>query len=599
MDWMVMKTRGMWLLRGLTLLFAVYTLAQNIEYVFMHTRTENLGTIGGHFSRNAAAAPGFWRVDRIDPGSALAAAGLQSGDRVRFDRVWDYRRALHGGENVGLTVDHAGRSRHITVTALRQYQPLPAAALRTQLTSDLAGAVIILLGATLVWRSRNLSAYFLGLALIASGGSNVIPTLMFSAPAIFPAAFILNATAYFELPIFFYAFAVAFYRHTVGPLKAWHYGLLAIFAILNSGLALMEEYGLMTLARLPVIGSGLLASSVITYAGFLATLGYMFLGWRRSPAADQPRYALLIVATLAMILSQAIVILVFQVLDIPNPDASPFAFPLQISTMVVSPVLFTYAILRHKVIDLGFAINRTVVYGVVSGLLLVAFGLAEWGIEKVIPPAYAEANAFISAGIALGIFLVFHRVRDFVEHWMEKLFFRAWHEKEAALDAFLREAGFILKREPMIAAYVTQLRAFCDGAACALYLADASGAFIRAAGALGDMPPLLDPDDPLMVTARAGRAAFEPQNPDIGLGLPMIHRNEVVGVTLLGRKPSGFSYRPDEREALARAAHQIGLDLHALRVEQLEQQVAAQDIELNVFRGLKFQARPPGARPTP
>ena len=39
---------------------------------------------------------------------------------------------------------------------------------------------------------------------------------------------------------------------------------------------------------------------------------------------------------------------------------------------------------------------------------------------------------------------------------------------------------------------------------------------------------------------------------------------------VLGAKPGGDSYRPDEIAALSDATHQIGLDLHALRIDQLE-----------------------------
>jgi hypothetical protein len=579
------------LLRGFALLFSVYTLAQNIEYVFMHTRTESgLGAIGGTLESQDIMAPGFSLVVRVQPGLPLAVAGVQAGDSVRFDRVWDRRRPLHVGESLGLTVDHRGQSHHVDITATPQRQPYTANALRALLTADIVGAIIIILGATLVWRSRNLSTYMLGVALIASGGADTNPTLMFSAPDIYPFAFLLNQIFLFELPVLFYAFAIAFFRDPIGPLRAWHYTVFAIFSLLNSALTLVIAGGMLTLTQLPILGNGFIVSAGMTYVGFLAALGYLIFGWRRSPVADQPRYALLIVAALAMILSQAIITLVYLVLNIPDPEASPFAFPLEVSTMALSPVLFTYAILRHKVLDLGFAINRTLVYGVVSAILLVAFGLAEWGIEKVIPHAYAEANTFVSAGIALVIFLVFHRVRDFVEHWMEKVLFRAWHEKEATLAAFVREAGYILKRGPMIAAYVKHLRAFCEDAECALYLADDSGVFMLAAGGLRDMPDALDPDDPFMVTVRTNRAVSQPSEGPIGLVLPMIHRTEVVGVTLLGHKPSGFSYRPDEVKALAHAAHQVGLDLHALEIERLRERVTAQDVELTVFRGLRFQA---------
>ena len=41
-------------------------------------------------------------------------------------------------------------------------------------------------------------------------------------------------------------------------------------------------------------------------------------------------------------------------------------------------LILAYAILRHRVIDVGFAVNRALVFAVFTGLLLVSFGIVEW-----------------------------------------------------------------------------------------------------------------------------------------------------------------------------------------------------------------------------
>jgi GAF domain-containing protein len=71
-----------------------------------------------------------------------------------------------------------------------------------------------------------------------------------------------------------------------------------------------------------------------------------------------------------------------------------------------------------------------------------------------------------------------------------------------------------------------------------------------------------------------------------GLAAPMINRNEMTGLLLLGHKPSGGGYRPDEIELIGWAATQIGLDLHALKVEELQETAASQAHEIAVLRSL-------------
>lgn len=63
---------------------------------------------------------------------------------------------------------------------------------------------------------------------------------------------------------------------------------------------------------------------------------------------------------------------------------------------------------------------------------------------------------------------------------------------------------------------------------------------------------------------------------DAALALPMVYRNDVTGFLLLGPKPSGSSYRPDEVRTLTAAVRKIGLDLHTLRIEELEEALSAE-----------------------
>lgn len=61
--------------------------------------------------------------------------------------------------------------------------------------------------------------------------------------------------------------------------------------------------------------------------------------------------------------------------------------------------------------------------------------------------------------------------------------------------------------------------------------------------------------------------------PDSELALAMRHRGNLDGFVVLGPKPDGDRYRPDECETLAFAVQRVGLDLHALKVAALRTQV--------------------------
>ena len=118
---------------------------------------------------------------------------------------------------------------------------------------------------------------------------------------------------------------------------------------------------------------------------------------------------------------------------------------------------------------------------------------------------------------------------------------------------------------------------------------------VRDAGSLDGLGAIVDADAPALVEMRAeGKPLFDDgaRGLHAALVLPMIQRNDLTGFVVLGAKPSGDAYRPDERALLADAAQKIGLDLHALRIEELEaearhQRQRADVLEAQVQQGLR------------
>src|SRR5207253_4858266 len=67
-----------------------------------------------------------------------------------------------------------------------------------------------------------------------------------------------------------------------------------------------------------------------------------------------------------------------QLLNRPIP-----AYPVINVTAVAIPIGYAYAILRHRVIDVGFAINRAIVFTAMTTLVVIAFALLSSGLERL------------------------------------------------------------------------------------------------------------------------------------------------------------------------------------------------------------------------
>lgn len=542
------------------------------------------------FSRTVESGPdGFLRIVSVKPDGALAAAGVRSGEEVRLDRPTDAWRTPRAGETIGFTIRRGGALSHRTVSLRpRPVGPQDRALAVSDPFSFGIEAVICLMGMFVALRSRRrASPVLLGAALVCLGLSGDIANLAESDPRLYPAWASLAVTIYSVAPVLLLAFALAARRDTRGDIPpAWRTVLIVYAAV--QAVTIGYTLWLAFTARALLLDFRALSgvSMVLQILGYLLALLVLGLAWRESQGRDRVRYAFMLVACGLLTVSKegvgGIVNLTGDDWTLNNPLAV-------IDTVgeFLGSVVFAYAVLRLRVIDLGFAVNRTLIYGVVSAILLAAFGLVEWAVVHFLPIQGRENNALVDAAIAVAVFLTFHRVRDVVEHVIERLFFRRWQKAEARLRQFVREAPFATRAETLTRGFAAALTHYTEGAQAAVYLLDAAGRYHLAGGAVASLGESLDTDDPALIAIRAEPRALMPDEfgslLDIAVAAPMVNRNEVIGLAVLGPKPSGLDFRPDEIELVGWATLQVGLDLHALKMEQLESAQARQTEQISVL----------------
>ena len=68
------------------------------------------------------------------------------------------------------------------------------------------------------------------------------------------------------------------------------------------------------------------------------------------------------------------------------------------ATLLAVPFGLGYAIVRHRVVDIGFVVNRALVFGGVSAVVVVAFGVLEWALSNV----FVRVSHITSTSLELG-----------------------------------------------------------------------------------------------------------------------------------------------------------------------------------------------------
>jgi hypothetical protein len=528
------------------------------------------------------APAGFRKVVRVEPNSSAARAGTRIGDHLRVDSFFrDGRQIsqrfspeehLTAGDWINFTRDREGiRSEYQIIL-----KPVPAGHEQEyrnslRMVNLLASIISSLIGCFVLWRGwGNTTAMLLGgaLAVVGVGGFGIPPWV--SNPVLENAMWwlVIVAPALVALLI---PFAIRMLEQQGRALPRWHWRLASAWSI-------------WCLVSVSALATDLLGATNffnpdwrVGYRGQLASISllvaiaYLVAGWRRAAAAERSRFALIIFALAAYLFTRLLLLLEQDPagLNFGSTESAWLIIFNAVMVGIIAPGLLAYAVLRHKLFDLGFAVNRTLVFGAVGVLLLVSFALIEWAIKQAIPKVWYGGSVYISAGIAVGLYLTFNRLHHKVEHAIERVFFHKWQVNEAALKRFVAAAAHMEKPESLAPSFVAELTRFTGGAAVALYARTPEGKYSDKGGAAP-----IDADDLALAAMRAEQGPVVPAEVgspiEAALALPMLHQAALAGFVLLGPKPSGEDYRPDEIEIMAWATHQVGLDLQAIRVRELE-----------------------------
>jgi hypothetical protein len=554
--------------RALLLAIAALTLIASVVtwgFFGLHTSTEDFGSIGiDSVATSSAATPCSRTLTAIQAGSPLSTAGAKVGDQFCFDREVQRGMDLLAGEGVGLQIIHAGQSRHVDLVAVSR-PPLPRRivyALMNPLVALVTTAIGVLIGLRGAQRT-DLRA--LGMSLVLNG--MVEPTSMpYGAALPFTIAFLISPLA----PSLIFDFALQFPNGAVGP---WRRRLALLRPVVYASSALMV---VISWANRFTHWSGGIVNTIegayFPLAGLLITL-VIVVGRKEAAGEVRARFNWLLPVFVSLGVSAFFTIGPF----FPAQYDGWVTFGAYLMTLIF-PLGLAYATLKHRVFDFGFAINRALVYTIISTILLIAFALTEFSVDKLLHFHGREANIVIDAFVALGVILAFHRIQHWVAHRVDHIFYHHWQEAAQRLEAFVDSAAHITRESVLLERFVAELDQFVHPGATALYLRRAQDQYVLVQASLHGAPATIDIDDPSLVQLRhkndivavaAGAAS------DIAsLAIPMTVRGKLDGFLLVADKPDGAAFRSDELKLLHGAATSVMENLEFLRFKQVDRENA-------------------------
>jgi hypothetical protein len=253
------------------------------------------------------------------------------------------------------------------------------------------------------------------------------------------------------------------------------------------------------------------------------------------------------------------------------------------SLTVVMPITLMYAILRRHVIDVRFAISRTVVYGAVTTLIVGVIAAVDWLTGEYLKGLRIALAVDALVTILLGI--AFHRLYGTIENAVDMLVYRRKHEAESYLNRLAKTLLRADREATIDRAVVDDPYERLDLIMAALLRADGDRYSIVSARGWNGAAPSFERDHDIvrfLATERRRlelrdlreRVKVEIAEPGAmpAIAVPIFEGDDLRGFALYGLHRDGTKLDPDEvgvLETLCATAAQAYVRIENLEMRQL------------------------------
>ncbi len=241
------------------------------------------------------------------------------------------------------------------------------------------------------------------------------------------------------------------------------------------------------------------------------------------------------------------------------------------------PLAIGIAVLRHNLYDIDFIINRTLVYGALTAVVVGIYVLVVGYLGVLFSTGGNLAISLVATGL---VAVLFAPLRDRVQSGVNRLMYGERDEPYIALSRLGRRLEGTLAPEAVLPVIVEDVARALRLPNVEIWLADGQVLRLGAAygGTFGDVPSDITVQDAGAVE-RMRRAPDGLQPAELGpsseygmalagrgaaLALPLAHQGELVGALSVTPRAPGEDFSPADRLLLRDLAAQSGAAAHAV-----------------------------------
>jgi hypothetical protein len=227
----------------------------------------------------------------------------------------------------------------------------------------------------------------------------------------------------------------------------------------------------------------------------------------------------------------------------------PLGGALNLSFLAI-PLGYTYAVLRHRVIDVGFVLNRALSLTILTSAIVVLFIVVESLIERL-AVGHAE-SMLLQLAFSVGLGMTFNRAHGWLEPRLERLLFRSLYELEESLRKLGERADSYDDEEALLHDIAMTLDSALSLLGCGVYR-EFNGRF--------------------WLAVSVGGAEFPAEAEPEAFSYALRARGRVLAGIVLIEDPSAEALASEEADLLRRLTVRLSASLAALRAERYEREI--------------------------
>lgn len=278
----------------------------------------------------------------------------------------------------------------------------------------------------------------------------------------------------------------------------------------------------------------------------------------------------------------------FDIVSLWSTNATLVETVKGIATLLQSalPLSLAYAIFRHRVLDIGFAVNRTVVYGAMTALVVGVVSVVDWLAGRLIGSERLALALEALVTIAFGVALNWLHGR--VERLIDRIVFRARHLAEKRIEYRIGALGFSTSGASIDEAIALEAPQIVGLASAALFRHDSPAEpFKRTAAAHWNDGEIatINEDSLIVRTLRSLERPIILDDVAVtidgvphgharpALAIPIVAQHQLIGFALYGKRDDGALPDPEEISLLNRLCSAAGGAYGAVEARQWRERV--------------------------